>query len=130
MQSQPKSSGFEVGLCFSNQPMKGKNAIFQQSKLLEYYDFYFLFLNILFSKDTWIYIKTHMCSALESIPCLDPVRSLLGPVLGVYFVFLVAALCLVQSNSSVLSCVNIHTLSSSKLQWNLSRYKIQQRVKL
>ncbi len=53
------------------------------------------------------------------IPCLEPVRSLPGPVLGVYLVSLVAALCLVQSNSSVLSWMNIQTVSSSKPQWNL-----------
>ena len=55
----------------------------------------------------------------QSVPCFEPLRSLLGPVLGVYLVSLVAALCLVQSNSSVLSWVNIHIASSSKLQWNL-----------
>lgn len=51
-------------------------------------------------------------------PCLDPLRSLLGPVLGVYLVSRVAALCLVQSKSSPFSWVNMQMGSSSKLQWN------------
>ena len=51
-------------------------------------------------------------------PCLEPLRSALGPVLGVYLVSRVAALCRVQSKSSFLSWVNMQMGSSSKLQWN------------
>ena len=57
-------------------------------------------------------------------PCLEPLRSLLGPVLGVYLVSLVAALWRVQSNSSVLSWVNMHTASSSKPHWNSPAHDI------
>lgn len=94
--------------------------LFCETALNIWITFSYLTLLHIFCKYRLFHIKRHMCSGFKSIPCLDPVRSLLGPVLGVYFVFLVAALCLVQSNSSVLSWVNIHILSSSKLQWNLS----------
>lgn len=54
----------------------------------------------------------------KHLPCLDPLRSALGPVFGVYLVSRVAALCRVQSKSSFLSWVNMQMGSSSKLQWN------------
>lgn len=50
------------------------------------------------------------------IPSLEPLRSALGPVFGVYFVFLVAVLCLVQSKLSVSSWVNKQMLPSSNPQ--------------
>lgn len=60
----------------------------------------------------------HQLDLKEYLPCLDPLRSPLGPVLGVYLVSRVAALCRVQSKSSFLSWVNMQMGSSSKLQWN------------
>ncbi|TNN37466.1 hypothetical protein EYF80_052372 [Liparis tanakae] len=54
------------------------------------------------------------------VSILESVRSPLGPVLGVYLVSRLAALCRVQSKSSFLSCVNMQMGSSSKLQWNSS----------
>lgn len=50
------------------------------------------------------------------IPSLEPLRSAFGPVFGVYFVFLVAVLCFVQSKLSVSSWVNKQMLPSSNPQ--------------
>lgn len=52
------------------------------------------------------------------VPCLEPERSELGPVLGVYFVSREAERWRVQLNSSALSWENRHNASSSKPHWN------------
>lgn len=77
-------------------------------------------------------LLVYPCSEMVSLPVLpitangttqqknDALRSLdrsaLGPVFGVYFVFLVAVLCFVQSKLSVSSWVNKQMLPSSNPQ--------------